>query len=101
MVGWTYDAPFDELPPGASGDHRVIPWSEITQDHGTGIVHIAPGDGREDLDRSKGHELPALTPVDEAGRFHRDYGWLAGRSTTEAAEPIIDFLRKHGEPSVI
>ncbi len=37
-----------------------------------------------------------LTPVDEAGRFYDDYGWLHGLSTAEAAEQIIGDLDERG-----
>ena len=26
LVGWRYEGPFDDLPPGAAVEHRVIPW---------------------------------------------------------------------------
>ena len=42
------------------------------------------------------HDLPVLTPVDEAGRFYDDYGWLHGLSTVEAAEQIIGDLEERG-----
>jgi hypothetical protein len=32
------------------------------------------------------HALPMLMPVDENGRFHPDYGWLAGTATSEATD---------------
>ena len=67
LVGWRYTGPFDELEPGAAVDHRVIPWADVTLDDGTGIVHIAPGCGSEDFELSRVHDLPVLTPVDEAG----------------------------------
>ena len=81
LVGWRYRGPFDDLGPGASVEHRVIPWEDVTMDQGTGIVHIAPGCGGEDFELSKVHDLPVLTPVDESGRFYDDYGWLHGVST--------------------
>ena len=40
--------------------------------------------------------LPVLTPVDEAGRFYDDYGWLHGLSTTEAADQIVGELGERG-----
>src|SRR5438874_1714804 len=40
--------------------------------------------------------LPALTPVDEAGRFYDDYGWLHGLSTVEAADQIVGRLGETG-----
>ena len=42
------------------------------------------------------HDLPVLTPVDEAGRFYDDYGWLHGLSTTEAADQIVGELGERG-----
>ncbi len=93
LVGWRYRGPFDELEPGAGVEHRVIAWDEVSLDEGTGLVHIAPGCGTEDFDLSKVEGLPVLTPVDEAGRFVPEYGWLAGRGAHEAGEDIIADLR--------
>ncbi len=96
LVGRRYRGPFDDLPPGSKVEHRVIPWEDVTMDQGTGIVHIAPGAGGEDFELSRVHDLPVLTPVDEAGRFYDDYGWLHGLSTTEAADQIIGRLGETG-----
>jgi isoleucyl-tRNA synthetase len=96
LVGWRYRGPFDDLPPGREVEHRVIPWDEVDLDEGTGIVHIAPGAGQEDFDLGRVHGLPVLTPVDEAGRFYDDYGWLHGLTTTEAADQITGNLGEKG-----
>jgi isoleucyl-tRNA synthetase len=96
LAGWRYTGPFDELPPGAGVEHRVIGWDDVTLEDGTGIVHIAPGCGSEDFELSRVHDLPVLTPVDESGRFYDDYGWLHGLSTVEAAEQIIGYLEEQG-----
>ena len=96
LVGWRYRAPFQDLAAGADVDHFVIPWDEVTLEQGTGVVHIAPGAGTEDFELSGVHDLPVLTPVDGAGRFYPEYGWLAGMSTTEAKQPIIDALEEKG-----
>ena len=92
LVGWTYTGPFDDLGPGADVEHRVIPWDEVTLDQGTGIVHIAPGCGAEDFQLADEYGLSVLTPVDGAGNFYPIYGWLAGKSTDDAREPIIEDL---------
>ncbi len=63
LVGWRYQGPFDDLEPGGSVEHRVIPWEDVTMDQGTGIVHIAPGCGGEDFELSRVHDLPVLAPV--------------------------------------
>ena len=96
LVGWRYQGAFDELGPGAAVEHRVIPWDEVSLEEGTGIVHIAPGAGQEDFELGRVHDLPVLMPVDEAGRFSADYGWLHGLSTTEAADQIVGWLGEHG-----
>ncbi len=96
LVGWRYEGPFDDLAPGAAVEHRVIPWDDVAMDEGTGIVHIAPGCGGEDFELARVHDLPVLTPVDEAGRFYDNYGWLHGTSTVEAAEQIIGRLEESG-----
>jgi isoleucyl-tRNA synthetase len=96
LVGWAYQAPFEDLEAGAGVDHRVIPWEEVNMDQGTGVVHIAPGAGSEDFERAGVHGLPVLTPVDGSGRFYPEYGWLAGMSTEEARQPIIDDLAAKG-----
>jgi isoleucyl-tRNA synthetase len=96
LVGWRYRGPFDDLPPGSEVEHRVILWDEVDLDEGTGIVHIAPGAGQEDFDLGREHGLPVLTPVDEAGRFYDDYGWLHGLTTTDAADQITGNLGEKG-----
>jgi isoleucyl-tRNA synthetase len=96
MVGWTYRAPFEDLEAGAGIEHRIIPWDEVTLEQGTGVVHIAPGAGSEDFELAPLHDLPVLVPVDGAGMFYPEYGWLAGMSTTEAKQPIIDALEERG-----
>jgi isoleucyl-tRNA synthetase len=96
LVGLRYRGPFDDLPAAKGVEHRVIPWDEVSLDEGTGIVHIAPGCGPEDFDLSREHDLPVLTPVDEAGHFYDDYGWLHGLSTTDAADQIVGRLAETG-----
>jgi isoleucyl-tRNA synthetase len=96
LVGWRYRGPFDHLPAAAEVEHRVVAWDEVSLDEGTGIVHIAPGAGQEDFDLGRREGLPVLTPVDEAGRFYDDYGWLHGTSTGDAADQIVGDLRERG-----
>ncbi len=100
MVGWTYDGPFDELPAeqklGAVAAHRVIPWTEVSEVEGTGIVHIAPGCGKEDLELGREYDLPAVAPLNEFGVFVEGFSWLTGTHVYESAEPIIENLREKG-----
>ncbi len=96
LVGLSYSGPFDELPAAAEVTHRVVAWDEVSMDEGTGIVHIAPGCGAEDFELGKAEGLDTLVPVDEAGAFTADYGWLHAKHTAEAAPLVIDDLGQRG-----
>ncbi len=98
LLGWRYTGPFDELPAwqDAGAEHRVVAWDEVTAAEGTGIVHIAPGCGREDFGLSKGDHLAVLAPVDENGVYLDGYDWLTGMSVGEVARPIFENLREKG-----
>ncbi|MBT3285259.1 isoleucine--tRNA ligase [Candidatus Bathyarchaeota archaeon] len=98
MQGWSYDGPFDELPMvkelGVPEAHRVIMWNEVGEEEGTGIVHIAPGAGKEDHQLGKLYGLPSPAPLDEFGVIGDGFGWLTGTHVYESAEPIFEDLRK-------
>src|SRR6476659_1474818 len=96
LVGWRYRGPFDELPAQRDVQHRVIPWEDVALDEGTGIVHIAPGAGAEDFELGRIHGLPVLAPIDEAGRMLPEYGDLAGLSTGEVEDVVVEHLRREG-----
>ncbi|KPV65088.1 MAG: Isoleucine--tRNA ligase [Candidatus Bathyarchaeota archaeon BA1] len=100
LEGWTYEGPFDELPAeqklGAIDAHRVIPWEEVSETEGTGVVHIAPGCGKEDLELGKQYRLPAVAPLNEFGVFVEGFCWLTGTHVYDSAQPIIENLREKG-----
>jgi isoleucyl-tRNA synthetase len=96
LVGLAYDGPFDDLQAVAGVEHRVVAWEDVSMEEGTGIVHIAPGCGAEDLELGKRERLATLIPVDEAGAFVAGYGWLHGRHTADAAQQIVEELGQRG-----
>ena len=79
LVGLAYAGPFDELPAAAGVEHRVIAWAEVSDEEGTGIVHIAPGCGQEDFALAKEYDLAVIDPIDEFGVFRGGFGWQTGR----------------------
>jgi isoleucyl-tRNA synthetase len=98
MKNWQYIGPFDEFPAGQQVDaadaHRVILWDEVSESEGTGIVHIAPGCGKEDFELSKQLELPAIAPLDEYGVFLPGFNWLTGTHVYNSADAIIRKLEE-------
>jgi isoleucyl-tRNA synthetase len=94
LLGWTYSAPFDYLPATEGAQHFVIPWSDVTAQEGTGLVHIAPGCGKEDFQLGKQHELEVIAPIDADGKYLDGFDWLSGRDVLDVADDVIDDLRK-------
>ncbi|MBA2448296.1 MAG: isoleucine--tRNA ligase [Chloroflexi bacterium] len=96
LVGLGYRGPFDEIPAQRGVEHRVIPWDEVGEEEGTGIVHIAPGAGAEDYELSKIHNLAVVAPLTESGDYLPDFGELAGRNVRETNPAIMASLQAKG-----
>src|SRR2546421_341140 len=96
MLGWSYRGPFDELPAEQGVVHTVVPWKEVSATEGTGIVHIAPGCGREDFGLAKEFNLSVVAPVDEFGVYTDGYDWLTGQNAAEVGQQIADNLAQKG-----
>jgi isoleucyl-tRNA synthetase len=113
LVGLEYRGPFDDLPaqqqPGgvfpfgetassktAIQCHRVIPWSEVSETEGTGLVHIAPGCGTEDQKLGAEHDLVFIAPIDDAGVYLDGFGFLSGKHCKDVADSIILHLKNTG-----
>jgi isoleucyl-tRNA synthetase len=94
LVGLEYTGPFDDAPAQDGIVHRVISWDEVSLEEGTGIVHIAPGAGSEDFELSRVHGLDVLVPIDESGVMLAGYGPAEGLSSDEAADVLIEDLRR-------
>ncbi|MCH7667334.1 MAG: class I tRNA ligase family protein [Acidobacteria bacterium] len=94
LLDFEYDGPFDDLPAQAGVGHRVIPWKEVSAEEGTGIVHIAPGCGKEDYQLGREHDLPAIGPIDESGIIHEGFGRFTGENAAEIAEAVFEELRE-------
>jgi isoleucyl-tRNA synthetase len=100
MEGWFYNGPFDELcaekDSGAVDSHQVILWNEVTEEEGTGIVHIAPGCGKEDLLLGEVNGLPSVAPLDEFGVFIKGFGNFTGVHVYDSAPLILKDLQDKG-----
>jgi len=110
LLGLRYTGPFDNLqaqknrggifPYGDPSDgktpvesHRVIEWNAVSEDEGTGLVHIAPGCGAEDQQLGKDNELPFIAPLDESGFFQEGFGQFTGRNANEVTEDVVEALK--------
>jgi len=94
MVGARYHAPFGIIKiPDA---HVVIPGSFVTTEDGTGLVHIAPAFGADDMDASRTHGLPVVNPVKPDGHFEDDLPLVGGLFFKDADQRLIEDLADRG-----
>lgn len=96
LVGLTYETCFPELPELAF-EHKVLPWEDVAEDDGSGVVHIAPGCGAEDFELGKRHNVPEICPIDEQGVMLPSTGFLAGKKTTDVVEMVVNRLKADGK----
>ncbi|MGH2691919.1 MAG: isoleucine--tRNA ligase [Actinomycetota bacterium] len=95
LDGVRYRPPYANL----DGDvHRVVEADFVGMDEGTGIVHIAPGFGSEDMELGQREGWPIFRPIDDAGRFTDDapVEFVRGREVKEADPDITEDLRARG-----
>jgi isoleucyl-tRNA synthetase len=88
LVGRRYQLLFPYFA-GWENAFAVFPANFVSADDGTGIVHIAPGFGDEDLEVGKVHGLPVIVPVDAAGRFTEEVPDYVGQNVILEANTNI------------
>jgi isoleucyl-tRNA synthetase len=90
---------------GASAQHPFLPRASkvinalfVTNDTGTGAVHMAPGHGADDYIAGKAHGMDILSPVDDRGCYTADCGLpdFVGRHVFKSNEGIIEILAERG-----
>ncbi|MFL5799950.1 MAG: isoleucine--tRNA ligase [Actinomycetota bacterium] len=96
LVGTRYSPPYENV----GGDtHRVVAADFVVLSEGTGIVHIAPGYGSDDLAIGRREGWPVYNPMDDAGRFtalDTVPEFVRGRFVKEADDDITEDLRRRG-----
>ncbi|SEB90713.1 Isoleucyl-tRNA synthetase [Rhizobiales bacterium GAS191] len=96
LVGRSYEPlfPYFKDTPNA---FVVLAAEFANAEDGTGIVHMAPGFGEEDLELCKAHGIPTVVPVDVAGRFTSEVPDYEGLNVIHEANPkIIKDLKAKG-----
>ncbi len=98
LLGLHYTPPFPFFA-GREKAHQVLSADYVTTDEGTGIVHIAPAFGEEDMVVTDAAGITPVVPVDAAGRFTDEVPPYAGVQVFDANKQIIADL-KAGAPHV-
>lgn len=76
--------------------HYVSLADFVTTDSGTGLVHIAPAYGADDMQVAKEYNLPVLMSVLPNGTFMDEVTEWKGMSIHDANNPIIENLHQRG-----
>ncbi len=106
LIGLRYQAVFPASLESEKTIYRVIGADFVSTEDGTGIVHIAPAFGAEDMEAVKKEnkklkasgqpEFPIILNVGEDGTFSLDVAKWAGVFVKDADPSIIDDLKDRG-----
>ncbi len=78
------------------GAFRVHAGGFIEMTDGTGVVHIAPAFGEDDMNLAQANGIPVVDPVDFAGDFTAETPPYQGRNVFEANKDVIRDLKANG-----
>lgn len=101
LVGLKYESPFDELPVVKKSlgnyEYKVIESDEkilvVSDEEGTGLIHIAPGQGSEDFQLGKKLNLPVIDLIDEEASYLDGMGEFSGKNAKKNPSLIFDYLK--------
>jgi isoleucyl-tRNA synthetase len=96
LVGIEYESLYPDFETQKGVKHSVVGWDLVSEEEGTGIVHIAPGCGVEDHELGKEKSLAEIAPLDEFGFFIKGFGWLTGKNVKGLSPLVIEDLKKRG-----
>ena len=93
LVGARYEPPY----PNVDGAHVVVAVDFVSLEDGTGLIHMAPAFGAEDLEVGRREGWPTFKPVDGEGRFTDEAPpFVRGAFFKDADGPVMDDLATRG-----
>ena len=87
LLGLHYE-PLYQFYPVEQDYAYVVSSDHVSTEDGTGIVHIAPAFGAEDMAVGRANKLPLIMTIDLAGKFKPEVTW-AGMFVKDA-DPLIE-----------
>jgi isoleucyl-tRNA synthetase len=91
LVGLKYEPLYKFVKPEKKA-WVIVPASFVSLEEGTGLVHIAPAFGEEDMELGKDKDLPVLMTVTEEGKFEKEIKKWPGMFVKDADPLIIEDL---------
>ncbi len=89
LNGISYEQLLPYQQPKDGDAFRVILGDFVTTEDGTGIVHIAPSFGADDMKVAKQNGIGSLTLVDKTGKFIDGCGEISGKFVKNAYDPNL------------
>jgi isoleucyl-tRNA synthetase len=94
LAGATYRQPFGLIDiPNA---HIVVTADFVTTEDGTGLVHMAPAFGADDMETGRAHGLPVVNPIRPDGRFDESVPLVGGLFFKDADGRLVNDLDERG-----
>ncbi|WP_264375033.1 MULTISPECIES: isoleucine--tRNA ligase [unclassified Wolbachia] len=95
LAGLSYKPLFDYFK-DTKNAFRVFIADYVTGEDGTGVVHTAPGFGEEDFYLCQSHDIRAVCPIDNGGKFTAEVSDLTGVHVFDANDTVIKKLKRQG-----
>jgi len=99
LIGINYQPPFDLAQFKKFSDskiHSVLAANFVTTSDGSGIVHLAPAFGADDMKTCRLNSLPVINPVLPDGVFDDSFELIKGQFFKDADKTIIKNLTQNG-----
>ncbi|MCX7996759.1 MAG: isoleucine--tRNA ligase [Patescibacteria group bacterium] len=105
LIGYRYEAPFDTLErvrnarkENPASFHTVLSGSDlVSESEGTGILHVAPGQGKEDFELGRKENLPIIELIEEDASYYTGMGAFTGLNAKERPGVIFNHLKTYRE----
>jgi isoleucyl-tRNA synthetase len=94
LLGARYTPPFGII--DVPDSHRVVSGTFVTTEDGTGLVHLAPAFGADDLAVVRANAMPVVNPVRADGRFEEGLPLVGGLFFKDADGPLTADLAERG-----
>lgn len=96
LAGIEYEPLWADEKAKSAKAYRVVAADFVSAEDGSGIVHIAPAFGVEDLEVGKAHNFPTLVTVDDEGKMLAPNAGWNGKFIKDADPLIIRDLESRG-----
>jgi isoleucyl-tRNA synthetase len=102
LEGLAYQHPLVSMIPGLEKlakegkIHKVVAEEFVDTATGTGLVHLAPGNGEEDFQVAMRRKIPIFAPIDDRVRFTEEAGRFSGMFVRDTDSIVAKLLEESG-----